>query len=66
MVTQIVEVMFGIGFKQGCHLSPTLVVMYIDALKTYFDKINGVSLCLLNTMVAIHLSVDDVVLLSQS
>ena len=45
---------------------PPLFGLYTDELETYLDKINGDSLCLFNTMVAILLYVDDVVLLSRS
>ena len=40
-------------------------VQYIHKLKTYLDEIDRDSLCLFNTMVAILLYVDDVVLLSR-
>ena len=41
--------------------SPTLFSLYIDELETSLDKIARVSPCLLNTVVAIFLYVDDVV-----
>ena len=45
---------------------PPLFGLYIDELKTYLDEIDGDSPCLFNTLVAILLYVDDVVLLSKS
>jgi hypothetical protein len=48
--------------KQGCCLSPTLFVMYIDELETYLDKIDSP----FNTMLTILFYVDDVVVLSES
>ena len=60
------EVMSDIGVNQGCPLSPTLFVLYIDELETYLDEIDGDSLCLFYTVVAILLSADDVVMLSKS
>jgi hypothetical protein len=39
--------------------------LYIDELETYLDEINGDSPCLFNTMVAMFLYVDNVVLLSR-
>ena len=60
------EVMSDIGVKQGCPLSPTLFGLYIDELETYLDEIDEDSLSLFNTVVAILLYVDDVVLLSRS
>ena len=59
------EVMSDIGVKQRCPLSPTLFGLYVDKLETYLDEINRESPCLFNTMVAILLYVDDVVLLSK-
>ena len=50
--------MSDIGLKQGCHLSPTLFVLYIDELETYLDKFDGVSLCLFNIVVVILLSIE--------
>ena len=44
---------------------PTLVGLYVDELETYLEKIDGDFTCLLNTMVAILLYVDDIVLLSR-
>ena len=58
--------MSDIGVKQGRPLYPTLFHLYIDELGTYSVKINGDSLCLFSTMVAILLYVDDVVLFSRS
>ena len=46
--------------------SPALFKPYIDELEIYLDKINVNSPCLVNTMVAISLYVDDVVMLSKS
>ena len=60
------EVMSNIGVKQRCPLSPILFGLYIDELETYLDEISGDSPCLFNTMVAILLNVDNVVLLSKS
>ena len=39
---------------------------YIDELETYLDKIDGDSPCLFDTVVAILLHVDDIVMLSKS
>jgi hypothetical protein len=50
-----------IGVKQGY---PTLFGLYIHELETYLNDINMDSLCLFNTVVAILLFADDVVLLS--
>ena len=60
------EVMSDTGVKQGCPLSPTLFNLYIDELQTYLDEFNRDSPCLFNTVVAILLYVDVVVLLSRS
>ena len=60
------EKMSNIGVKQGCPLSPTLFELYIDELEIYLDKIDKNSLCLFNTVVAILLYVDDLVILSKS
>ena len=60
------EVMFDIGVKQGCLLSPTLFGLCIEEGETYLDKIDMDSPCLINTVVAILLYVDNVVLLSRS
>ena len=49
------ESMSDIDVKQGCLLSPTLIGLYIDELKTYLDKIIGDSSCLFNIAVAIVL-----------
>lgn len=57
------ELMFDIGVMQGC---PSPIVMYIDEPKTYLDKIDKESPCLINTVVAIFRYVDDIVLLSRS
>ena len=59
------EVMSDSGLKQGCPLSPTLFGLNIDELETYLDEINGDSPCLYNTMVAILLYANDVVLHSR-
>ena len=40
--------------------------LYTDELETCLDEIDGESLCLVNTMVAILLYADDVVILSKS
>ena len=47
------EIMTYIGVKQGCPLSPTLLGVYIDELKTNLNKVDGDSLWLFNTVVAI-------------
>ena len=57
------ESMSDIDVKQGCLLSPTLIGLYIDELKTYLDKIIGDSSCLFNIAVAIVLYDDNIVLL---
>jgi hypothetical protein len=41
--------------NQRCPLSPTLVGLYFAKLKTYLDEINGDSMCLFTTVVAILL-----------
>ena len=46
--------------------SPALFGLYIDELETCLDKIDGDSPCLFNTMVAVLLYVEDVVLLCKS
>ena len=43
--------------------SPTLSSMYIDEFKNYLDEINEDSPCILDTMVAILLYANNVVLL---
>ena len=40
------EVIFNIGVKQRCAISPTLFGLYIDELETYLDKINKDFPCL--------------------
>jgi hypothetical protein len=57
------EVIFNIGVKQRCPLSPTLFGLYIDELETCLDKIDKDFLCLFNMVVVILLYVDDVVML---
>ena len=59
------EVMSDIGVKQGCPLSPTLFGLYIDEPKTYLDEIGMDPSCSFNTMLAILLCDDGVVLLSE-
>ena len=46
--------MYDIGVKQGCPLSHKLFGLYIDVLKTFLDEIDEDSLCLFNTMIAVH------------
>lgn len=55
--------MSDIGVQQGCHLSPILFNLYIDALEAYWGEIDGDSLCSFNKMVVVLLYVDDVGLL---
>ena len=59
-------VISNIGVKQGCPFPPTLCGLYIDELETYLDEINGVFMFLFNTMFAILLFNDNVVMLSKS
>lgn len=58
--------MFDNDVLQGCPLSPALFTLYIDELETCLDKIDGDPSCLVNTVFAILLLCDNVVLLSKS
>ena len=60
------EVIFNIGVRQRCPLSPTLFGLYIDKLERYLEEIDTDSPCLFNMVIAILLYVDDVVMLSKS
>ena len=58
------EVMFDIGVKQGCPLSPTLFGSCIDELEMCLDDINEDSQCSFNTMVAIFFSMSTMLVCS--
>lgn len=62
------NVLSTIGVKQGCPLSPTLFVLYIDELETFLlETVDQSAGCLLyGSQLPIFLFADDIVLLSHS